>query len=207
MAETSASGEPATPPNRVQPTTLLRPRPPRTWPTRLLAKRTMRSAMPPYSMSSPANTKNGIARNEKICMPPTIFWKTMAIGMPEYSTVATEARPMEKATGTPSTSSTAKTIERAVSSMLFFRSVPGRQDFFVAQQRDDVFDAEHHDQHAGDDQREVVDAHGHLQHGIELVPLEARPEPAALHHDAAEQRHERVDQDLDLQPQAFGQQR
>ena len=54
-------------------------------------------------------------------MPPTVFWKTMGTGMPEYRTVAIDARPMEKATGTPRTSSTAKLMERTVSSMFVFQ--------------------------------------------------------------------------------------
>ena len=50
-------------------------------------------------------------------MPPTIFWKTMATGSPAASTVATLLRPMAKATGTPSTSSSVKLRHKTVSSM------------------------------------------------------------------------------------------
>jgi hypothetical protein len=117
MAETSASGEPATPPKSVQPTTLLMPRPPRTCPTRLLAKRTMRSAMPPYSISSPAKMKNGIARNENTCMPPTIFWNTTAEGSPADRMVATDDNPIANATGTPISRRMVKLAARMVSSM------------------------------------------------------------------------------------------
>ena len=42
-----ATGEPETPPNSVHATTFDIPRPPRTWPTRLLASTTIRCAMPP----------------------------------------------------------------------------------------------------------------------------------------------------------------
>ncbi|MNT27598.1 hypothetical protein D3C72_1632350 [compost metagenome] len=72
MAETSATGEPETPPNRVQATTFDMPRPPRTWPISARAKLTIRSAMPPYSISSPAKMKKGMARKEKTLMPAVI---------------------------------------------------------------------------------------------------------------------------------------
>ena len=47
MAETSATGEPATPPNSVQATTFDMPSPPRMWPTMFRAAATILSAMPP----------------------------------------------------------------------------------------------------------------------------------------------------------------
>ena len=82
MAETSATGEPATPPNRVQATTFDMPRPPRIWPTMVRAAATILSAIPPCSISSPLNTKNGMARNEKMFMPDIICWKMTATGRP-----------------------------------------------------------------------------------------------------------------------------
>ena len=82
IADTSATGEPETPPNRVQATTLAMPRPPRTWPTRLFAKVTMRSATPPWSISSPEKMKNGMARKEKMFMPEVMRWNTTASGRP-----------------------------------------------------------------------------------------------------------------------------
>ena len=88
IADTSATGEPETPPNSVQASTLLMPRPPRTWPASALAKATMRSAMPPYIMISPAKMKNGIARNENGFMPEIICWKPTASGRPSYRMVA-----------------------------------------------------------------------------------------------------------------------
>ena len=118
MADTSATGEPETPPNSVQASTLLMPRPPRTWPATLLAKLTMRSAMPPYIMISPAKMKNGIARNENGFMPEIICWKPTASGRPSYRMVASEDRPIEKATGTPSSSSSVKLTHRMVNAMM-----------------------------------------------------------------------------------------
>src|SRR5471030_2011542 len=64
MADVSATGEPDTPPNRVDATTLARPRPPFQWPTRLRAKLTILSAMPPCSINSPEKMKKGMARKE-----------------------------------------------------------------------------------------------------------------------------------------------
>ena len=117
MAETSATGEPDTPPNSVQASTLLMPRPPRTWPATLLAKSTILSAMPPYIMISPAKMKNGIARNENGFMPEIICWKPTASGRPSYSSVASDDKPMENATGTPSSSSSVKLRHRMVRAM------------------------------------------------------------------------------------------
>ena len=85
-------------------------------------------------------------------MPPTIFWNTTAIGRPAARMVATEARPIENATGTPSSSSSVKLTRED-------GQFHAGHHFLAAQQRDDVFDREQHDQHAGDDQRQVVHAH------------------------------------------------
>jgi hypothetical protein len=82
MADTSATGEPATPPNSVQATTLDMPRPPRMWPTMLLAAVTILSAIPPWSINSPLRMKNGMARNEKMFIPDIICWKMTALGRP-----------------------------------------------------------------------------------------------------------------------------
>jgi hypothetical protein len=82
MAETSATGEPDTPPKSVHATTFAMPRPPRMCPTSARASVTILSAMPPWSMSSPLNTKNGIARNENTFIPDIICWKSTATGRP-----------------------------------------------------------------------------------------------------------------------------
>src|SRR5574343_957256 len=162
----------------------------------------MRSAMPPYSISSPANTKNGMARKENTCMPPTIFWKTTATGKPAATMVATEDRPMAKATGTPRSKKSVKLRVRMVNSMA---SVPGGFNGLAAQDRHDVLDREQHDQHAGNDHRHIVDAIGHGQHGLFLAPFGAGPQPAALHHEHTKGGHQRVDQQLDAALPHFGQ--
>ena len=119
-------------------------------------------------------------------MPPTIFWNTTAIGRPAAMMVATDARPIENATGTPSSSSSAKLTPR------YSQFHAGATS--SAQQGDDVFEREQHDQRAGDDQRQVVRTLGHAQHGLLVVPLARGPEPAALGHQDAEQRDQQVDQ-------------
>ncbi len=82
IAEVSATGEPETPPNRVEAITLARPRPPFQWPTRLRAKATILSAMPPCNINSPEKMKNGIARKENTFMPETIIWIAVSNGRP-----------------------------------------------------------------------------------------------------------------------------
>ena len=49
---------------------------------RLLARSTIFSATPPWSISSPEKMKNGMARNEKMFMPEVIRWNTTASGRP-----------------------------------------------------------------------------------------------------------------------------
>ncbi|MGY3357393.1 hypothetical protein ACVWZK_004056 [Bradyrhizobium sp. GM0.4] len=82
IADTSATGEPDTPPNSVQATTFDMPSPPRMCPTRFLASCTILSATPPCSISSPLKTKNGMARKEKMFIPDIICWKMTATGRP-----------------------------------------------------------------------------------------------------------------------------
>ncbi|MNM72665.1 hypothetical protein D3C81_843640 [compost metagenome] len=77
----------------------------------------MRSAMPPYSISSPAKMKNGMARNENAFMPEVICWNTTASGRPSYRMVMTADSPIENATGTPRTSRPKKLMERMISAM------------------------------------------------------------------------------------------
>ena len=69
MAETSASAEPETPPNKVEASTLTWPKPPRKWPTSEEASEISLSEMPPRSMSSPAKMKSGIASSETLPKP------------------------------------------------------------------------------------------------------------------------------------------
>src|SRR3954465_11206620 len=149
MAEVSATGEPETPPNSVEASTLASPRPPRTWPVRLRAKFMILSAMPPCSISSPEKMKNGIARNENTFMPETIICTAVAMGRPSAKNADRQARPMPNATGPPSSSSRTKVEQRSVRAMAKESLVVvGRH---AAQQ---AVDGEQRDQRAGDDQRQ-----------------------------------------------------
>ena len=73
IADVSATGEPDTPPNNVDATTFASPRPPFQCPTRLRAKLTILSAMPPCNINSPEKMKKGMARNENTFIPDTII--------------------------------------------------------------------------------------------------------------------------------------
>ena len=68
-AAASATAEPEMPPKSVEAAMLTWPRPPRTWPISEPAKATMRLAMPPRTMRSPAKMKKGIAISVKIETP------------------------------------------------------------------------------------------------------------------------------------------
>ena len=48
----------------------------------LLASSTIRWAIPPYSISSPAKMKNGMARNENTVIPDTMRPKMTPTGRP-----------------------------------------------------------------------------------------------------------------------------
>ena len=74
--------------------------------------------MPPYIMISPAKMKNGMARNENGFMPEIICWKPTARGKPSYRMVASEDRPIENATGTPSSNRSVKLTHRMVNAMM-----------------------------------------------------------------------------------------
>ncbi|MNK24020.1 hypothetical protein D3C87_423220 [compost metagenome] len=93
------------------------PNPPRTWPTNDFANATMRSAMPPYSISSPVKMKKGMARNENAFMPEVICWKATASGRSSYMMAVMDDSPMAKATGTPITRNPMNVKERRVSAM------------------------------------------------------------------------------------------
>ena len=68
-AEISATAEPEMPPNSIDEKILTDANPPRTCPTSADANRTRRMAIPPCSISSPAKTKNGMARSENTEIP------------------------------------------------------------------------------------------------------------------------------------------
>src|SRR5471030_1624608 len=161
MADVSATGDPDTPPKSVDATTSASPSPPFQWPTRLRAKATILSAIPPCSISSPEKMKNGIARNENTFMPETIICTAVAMGRPSLKKAGRQARPMANATGTPSNSRTTKVEHRRVRAMS--GSFGGRG---AAQH---AVDREQRDQRAGDDQGQVAPGLGDAQRRDQVV--------------------------------------
>ncbi len=81
-AAVSATDEPDRHPNIVEARMLTSAIPPRTKPTKTLARLTMRSAMPPTAMIAPARMKNGMANSEKLSMPSDVFSMIASSGMP-----------------------------------------------------------------------------------------------------------------------------
>ena len=70
----SATPEPDMPAMIMLATTDTCARPPVIWPTRVRAKETSRSVMPPVFIRLPARMKNGIASRGKVSIPPIIRW-------------------------------------------------------------------------------------------------------------------------------------
>jgi hypothetical protein len=73
MAEMSAAVDPEMPEKRISATTATIASPPRTRPTIAIARSTMRSEIPPDSMSAPATMKSGIASSTNESTPPRIL--------------------------------------------------------------------------------------------------------------------------------------
>ncbi len=73
IADTSAAVDPEIPEKRISATTTTIASPPRTLPTIAIARSTMRSEIPPDSMSAPARMKSGIASSTKESTPPRIL--------------------------------------------------------------------------------------------------------------------------------------
>src|SRR5215471_17682290 len=69
IADTSASADPDTPPNKSEANTLTCPSPPRKCPTSDEANAMSRSEIPPRIMSSPAKMNNGMATNDAVLAP------------------------------------------------------------------------------------------------------------------------------------------
>src|SRR6185436_10734789 len=105
MPATSATAEPLMPEKIMLPTTLTWPRPPRTCPTRLSAKRKMRMVIWLVFRSSAERMKNGTAISRKESMLFTILIGTAASGTVPLTAMATSAvRPSANGTGTASPS-------------------------------------------------------------------------------------------------------
>ncbi len=113
MADASATEDPEIPEKKISATTTTNPSPPLMCPTRLRARRTSRSEIPPCSISPPARMKSGMARNGNVSMPEYSFSVTTDVGtVPCHRRVAKQARTMEKATGTLMASRTRKAPRR-----------------------------------------------------------------------------------------------
>ena len=82
----SATAVPEIPANNIDPATLVRPRPPRIQPTPALAKRMIRSVMPPPFIRLPAMMKPGIHNRTKESTPAKIFCGKTTSGMSAYKT-------------------------------------------------------------------------------------------------------------------------
>ncbi len=73
-AVASATAEPDTPPNSVEPSTLTCAWPPRKRPTRSVAKSMRLRPSVPFIISSAAITKNGMAISGKLCVGTNSCW-------------------------------------------------------------------------------------------------------------------------------------
>src|SRR5688572_20534506 len=105
MPATSATADPLMPEKIMLPTTLTWPRPPRTCPTRLSAKRKMRMVIWLVFRSSADRMKNGTAMSRKESMLFTILIGMATSGTLPLAAIATRAvRPSANGTGTASTS-------------------------------------------------------------------------------------------------------
>ena len=89
----SATADPEIPPKKVDARMFTTDRPPRTKPTRTLAKATRRRDMPPSAISAPARTKNGIASSENLFTPLAIWIITASSGKSIHSAPSSDARP------------------------------------------------------------------------------------------------------------------
>jgi hypothetical protein len=78
----SAAAVPEMPANTIEAKMLVWPSPPRMWPTTAVAKRTMRSVMPPPFIRLPARMNAGIASMTKESMPENIFCGMIVSGRP-----------------------------------------------------------------------------------------------------------------------------
>src|SRR5664280_1134469 len=99
----SASAAPETPANIMEARTLTCARPPRTWPTSVRAKPTIRSVMPPEFIRFPARMKKGMARSGKEDTAEYIRCAiaTTILGSPSPKKNPTAVKPMATAIGNP----------------------------------------------------------------------------------------------------------
>jgi hypothetical protein len=81
----SATDEPEMQPKRAEARMLTSARPPRMKPTKIRARLTSRSAMPPSAMMPPARMKKGIASSAKSSVPSETLSITASSGMSSHS--------------------------------------------------------------------------------------------------------------------------
>lgn len=105
MAAVSETAAPVMPAKKTLAMMLAWARPPRTWPARMLAKRTSLWVMPDLFMISPAKMKKGIAMSVNISKPEKYCRGAIekkAAPEPMRKSPASPASPMVKPIGTPS---------------------------------------------------------------------------------------------------------
>ena len=73
MEAASATAVPVIPPNSIEAAILVSPSPPRIQPTMAVAKRTMRSVIPPRFIRLPARMKPGMDSSTNTSIPAYIF--------------------------------------------------------------------------------------------------------------------------------------
>jgi len=95
--------EPEHPPNNILANTFTYPNPPRKRPTEILAKFNSLSAVPEYTINSPASIKNGIAISVNVSIPVNIRRTIISVSIPDISRYTKELKSIEKERGIPKT--------------------------------------------------------------------------------------------------------
>lgn len=113
----SASAAPDMPAKIMLAATLTCARPPRMGLNKALANANMRSVTPPAFIRLPASTKNGTASRVKRSMPSIIRRGMTLSGISAISRATIVAMPMEMLTGTRSTMSATRMINRVADTM------------------------------------------------------------------------------------------
>ena len=120
IAITVAGAEPDKAAKNAQAKTSARLIPPRTLPTRQLAKFTIRREIPPLVIRFPASTKKAMAIMEVDCSPPKIRCAITVeeADRPPNTTEQREATPREMETGTPTIRHTANAAKRMIPALM-----------------------------------------------------------------------------------------
>src|SRR5882672_2089009 len=191
MAAHSASATPVTPANSMLVSTTTYARPPRKWPTRLLANSISLGKTPHRCMRSPAMMKNGMASNGNESMPPNMSVGRTAIGIVPDSTMNVRPpSPRQNAMGTPSVIVKAKTaMRRAISTRSGLRARRSRRDA-PPEAEQPRHDHQGHEQRA-DGKRQVEPEDGHAERQRVLIELGRQHlEPGHGQHEKKHQREQ-----------------